>query len=119
MIKVYDYAHWCTNSSAQFEVDTEKFTPKMAQDNLDFFAWFYDRTADPVDEIMKKYAGEAILVATNGNWNTNGVIDEFSNKEGFYPLDGSHGIKLKRVEAIELDTDDFRVIKTNVKIKES
>jgi hypothetical protein len=56
MIKHYTFDYNIYDAQATFKVDTEKFTPEMAQSTLDFFTWDndYDEEEDPVDEVMKK-----------------------------------------------------------------
>ena len=103
MKKRYDFNLASYESMALFEVDLEKFTPEMAQATLDFFMWDYDKEADPVDEVMKKYAIEAMRISTINDCNELGVIDEFENKEGFAKIDGSDGITLISVTGFEFE----------------
>ncbi|GEM_PF-762633 len=87
----------------EFIVDTDKFTPVMAKEILEFFTWDYNEEADPIDEVMNKYAMSAIKIATFEGYNENGVISEFENKEGFYPLNEKTGIQLVSVSGYEFD----------------
>ena len=105
MIKTYKFNYDFHEASATFEVDTEKFTEKEANELLNFFVWEWDKNNDPVDEALKKYAFTAIRVATKGDYNTNGVKDEFDDMEGYYPVDGSFGIKLIYAEGYQFDED--------------
>jgi hypothetical protein len=109
MIKHYTFDYNIWDAQATFKVDTEKFTPEMAQSTLDFFTWDndYDEEEDPVDEVMKKYALEVIKVATFNQTNVFGVISEFKNKEGFCKLDGSMGIELMTVTRYVFDDDSL------------
>lgn len=81
----YDYA------SLEFEIDLEKFTPELAKETLEFFLWDYDREADPIDEVLKKYALRAFLIGMGKS--CKGCINRW-DEEGFAPIDGSHGIRL-------------------------
>ena len=56
MTKKYSFNYNSFDASAEFVVDLEKFTPELARSTLDFFTWRYDEDADPIDEVMKKYA---------------------------------------------------------------
>lgn len=112
MIKIYNFSYDFFEADASFKVDTAIFTSEMAQATLDFFMWDYNEAADPVDEVMKKYAMEAIRVATINEYNTDGVISEFKEKEGFASIDGSLGIELMSISGYELQED-----KLDVKIK--
>jgi hypothetical protein len=105
MIKNYTFNYNIYEAEACFKVDTEKFDVEMANATLEFFTWDYDKDADPIDEVMKKYALEAIRIATFNNYNLNGVIDEFMNNEGYASVDGSMGISLNVVSGYEFDED--------------
>lgn len=105
MKKQYTFDYNKMEAEAIFEVDTEVFTDEHALATLEFFTWDYDEEADPVDEVMKKYALEAIKVATEENYNELGVIEEFDSFEGFCKIDGSAGIKLISVTAYRFDPD--------------
>lgn len=88
----YDYA------SLEFEIDLEKFTPELAKETLNFFLWDYDHEADPIDEVLKKYALQAFFVGMG--YNCYGCISNW-NEEGFAPIDGSFGIKLVEYSSFE------------------
>lgn len=109
MIKIYDFNYDMYEAGAKFEVDTDKFSPELAKETLDFFTWDYDQEANPIDEVMKKYAMSVIRISTFENYNTYGVIEEFKKKEGFCSIDGSMGIKLIDVTPYEFDWDQLQV----------
>lgn len=114
MIRHYKFNYDLHEAEVCFKVDTSKFNTEMAQANLDFFLWDYDKEADPIDEVMKKYAMEAIRIATTKNYNRYGVQKEFENLEGFLRVDGiDSGIELKLIRAYEFDDDklDMTVVK--------
>lgn len=90
-------------AEAIFEVDESIFTENIALEGLEFFTWDWDRKGDPVVELLKKYAIEAIREATYHSYNCSGVISEFSNKEGFIKIDGSLGIKLTYINGLDMD----------------
>lgn len=94
-------------ASVTFEVDTEKFTPEMANQTLTFFSWNYDKEAEPVDEVLKKYAIQAIEFATFNRHNELGVISDFENAEGYYEVDGTFGIKLVEIAGYEFEDDNL------------
>jgi len=106
-IKHYTFNYNIYEAEACFKVDTEKFTEEMAKATLNFFTWDYDKEADPIDEVMKKYALEAIRVATFNDYNLHGVKDEFMSKEGFCKVDGSMGIELNKVQGYEFDVEEL------------
>jgi len=109
MDKTYTIIYNGCEGKAVFTVDTEKFTAEIAKQTLEFFTWDYDSDADPIAEVMKKYGMAAIKEATFGNWNTQGVISQFDNKEGFYPIDGTCGVKLINVEGYEFYDEDIEL----------
>lgn len=92
-------------AEACFKVDTDKFTNEHAQATLDFFTWNYDKEADPIDEVMKKYAMEAIKIATFNDYNLLGVKRAFNDNEGFCKVDGSCGIELNIIHRYEFNED--------------
>lgn len=113
MKKKYKFDYDFSKAIAEFEVDTEVFTPDHAKATLEFFIWDYDLEADPIDEVMKKYAIEAIKMATYNNHNTKGVIYDFEEKEGFATINGALGILLTDVEGFEFKEDELTVKITN------
>lgn len=87
MIKIYSFEYNSYEASCAFRVDTDKFTVEHAMATLDFFDWRYDKDADPIDEVMKKYAITAIRIAAFNNYNVSGVIKEFKDYEGYGSVD--------------------------------
>ena len=101
----FDYRQW--EATADFKVDTAIFTNEHANATLEFFDWEYDKDNDPIEEVMKKYAREAIKIASFSNMTVSGVIEEFKELEGFAPIDGSLGITLILIDGIDFDEDDL------------
>jgi len=110
-IKKYNYDYDFCEASAHIEIDTEKFTKENALATLNFFDWDWDEEEDPIFEVVKKYALEAIRQATFNNYNTQGVIGIFKNLEGFASVDGKFGIKLIYVSAYEFQEDKLTLLK--------
>ena len=107
MIKKYTFDYNTYEASASFIVDTDKFTNEHAKETLEFFSWDYNKDEDPIDEVMKKYAIEAIKIATFNGYNLFGVKSEFNNLEGFCKVDGTSGIELVEVSEYEFDDDSL------------
>jgi hypothetical protein len=104
MIRHYTFDYDVLEAEACFKVDTEKFTNEHANTTLEFFIWDYDKEADPIDEVMKKYAIEAIRIATFNGYNEIGVIEEFNDTEGYCKVDGSSGITLNSISEYTFDS---------------
>lgn len=49
--------------TVEFELDRVLFTPEHTRDGLEFFTWDYDTEADPIVELLRKYAMEALRVS--------------------------------------------------------
>lgn len=109
MIKRYNFNYNSYDADVSFIVDTEIFTNEHAQATLDFFLWDYDSDADPIDEVMKKYAIEAIKIATYYVCGVYGVKEQFKELEGYCLVDGSSGIELVDISGYEFEEDDLVV----------
>lgn len=115
MKKIYRFDYGTYDAAASFKVDMDVFTKEHALATLEFFAWNYDIFADPIDEVMRKYAMKAITIATFEGYNTFGVIDEFNSLEGFCPIDGSKGIELISVDGYDFDDELLQMDITDAK----
>lgn len=104
-IKTFKFNYDYHEAEAVFKVDTDVFTNEHAKETLEFFIWDYDENNDPITEVLKKYAMEAIIVATKYSFNVRGVISDFKDKEGFANVDGSLGLTLVSVDGYEFDDD--------------
>lgn len=107
----YTFNYNSHEAEASFKVDTEKFTPEMANATLEFFTWNYDKDENPIDEVLKKYALKAIEFATYNNHNVFGVKCDFITAEGFCLVDGTQGIELITVEGYEFYEGSFEITK--------
>jgi hypothetical protein len=108
MKRTYLFDYDCGEASATFVVDTEKFTPEMAKETLDFYYWDYDKEADPVTEVLRKYALQAIVFATSTERGLNGVLDEWKHLEAFHPID-TDIVKLIEVSGYEFDEEKLEM----------
>lgn len=104
-IKTFKFNYDYHEAEAVFKVDIDVFTNEHAKETLEFFTWDYDENNDPITEVLKKYAMEAIIVATKYSFNVRGVISHFKDKEGFANVDGSLGLTLVSVDGYEFDDD--------------
>lgn len=111
MKKTYNFEYDFGEAFVSFEVDLKIFTPDIALATLNFFTWdnAWDESKDLIDEVLKKYAIEAIKVSTCDDFNHIGVISVFESYEGFCRLDGSTGIRLISVLGLTFDDDKIRI----------
>lgn len=112
MIRNYKFDYSAGEAIVSFKVDTEVFTEEVAKETLEFFSWDYDEDGDLIDEAVKKYAMEAIRIATVNNYNEIGVKGEFENHEGYCRVDGSLGIELIYISEYEFNDSylDMKVV---------
>lgn len=108
--RIYKFNYDFSWAVLAFEVDLEKFTEVHARETLEFFSWNYDRTADPIDEVLKKYALEVLRVG--GDSSEAGIIHSW-NQEGFGPINGDIGITLINYEGITYFDDDLEMEVSN------
>lgn len=109
----YTFNYNIYEAEACFKVDTEIFDKEMALATLNFFSWDWDKEADEIDEVLKKYAIKAIEYATFNNHNVFGVKRDFAEGEGFASVDGTKGIELMNVTGYEFDEDYFDITKVS------
>lgn len=105
MKKRYKFSYHDSDAFACFNVDTDIFTEAMANATLDYYSWHYDHGNNPIDEVLRKYAIEAIKMITRYGYTLQGVIRDFEDKEGFARIDGSMGITLTVIRGYEFDED--------------
>lgn len=59
---------------------------------------------------LKQLCSEVIILSASKNLSVSGIIDEINDKEGWYPIDGSCGIKLLSVIRANLgNQDDYEI----------
>lgn len=105
--KTYKFTYGFAQAELAFEVDTEKFTPELANETLDFFSWDYDEEADPVDEVLKKYALEVLRVGSPRQ-SAKGIVRMW-DQEGFATIDGEMGITLIDYDGFEFLENDLEM----------
>ena len=105
MIHKYKFNYDFYEAEAYIKVDTEKFKEDDAKLLLEFFSWDYNKEANPIDELMKKYALTAIKIATANNFNLFGIKNWFEEQEGFISVDGSQGVEITMVYPYEFDDE--------------
>lgn len=68
-IRTYKFNYDNYEATVTFKVDTDVFTNEHANATLEFFLWDYDEDEEPITEVLRKYAMEAIKVATRYSFN--------------------------------------------------
>lgn len=117
MLQKYRFDYLEYEAGAGFLVDLMIFKPKDAKALLEFFDWQYDEEADPIDEILKKYAMKAIKIATAHGYNIAEVKEWFAEQEGMLKVDGSHGVELDFLSPYEFMEDYIHMTKKHIKDK--
>lgn len=107
--KQYDFNYDFFKAQVRLEVDLETFTVEMANETLTFFHWDYDEEADPIDEVMKKYAMAIIRHTVEKNFHSVSSIKSDFSEEGFGPVDGTIGITLISFDGFELNENDLEM----------
>jgi len=97
----YSFFYNQTSGKASFEVDTTIFTEEKAKDSLAVMGSFYSKDSDPIVEVLKKYAMQAIKIATKDDMSTNQIAQELSMYPGFFNINGNSGITLTNVEGVK------------------
>lgn len=113
MVLKYDFTY-NNDATASFEVNTNIFTEKDAKLLLEFVDWDYDKDENPIDELMTKYAIEAIKYASLNNSNLYRVINIFADTEYLCPVDGSVGVKLLKVNGYDFNNIELECDKTTL-----
>ncbi len=90
-------------------------TTQAIKEMVEFWSGYLERLSlnkgDYLHTFLKSLAHEVFLIQLEGNWNTEGVIDQFENREGWFNMDGSCGINIIDVEGVELSRQgDYDII---------
>jgi hypothetical protein len=101
--KIYSFNYDFHKAELKFEVDLDVFTSEMAYETLTFFSWDYDHEADPIDEVMKKYAIAVLWHDLYMGYSSLENLRSTFDSEGFGGIDGSIGITLLDFEPFQFD----------------
>lgn len=107
MIKQYSWEEDNFGMQVTLAVDTDIFTKEMAMEHINFFLNNFDNSHETaIDYAIRSHAKACLYSAIQGDYNAFGVMDDMSNQEGYFPVDGSKGIVLVSVGKFELDLED-------------
>jgi hypothetical protein len=107
--KIYKFNYDYYSAMCKIEVDLDVFTAEMAKSTLEFYSWDYDEEADPIDEVMKKYAMAIIKEATRRGLDDADFVKVYFDEEGFGKVDGSIGVLLTEIESYDFDIDNLEM----------
>lgn len=110
--KTFKLSHSETYWDAKVEIDTANpATDKAIKDMVQFWSeWEIRLDANKGDYTMtflKMLGRKLVYMQLDKDLNLKGVISEMSTEEGWYPLDGSFGIKLISCSSAEVSDDDL------------
>jgi len=106
-IRRYQFNYDFYKAYVEFDVNTDIFTEQSAKEVLDFWTWTYDKENDLIDECIKKYAFECIILSGENNFTLLGIKDAFENKEGWTKIDGSMGIEILTNDCFEFEENNM------------
>lgn len=116
-IKTYDIDYdW--KCGVVIEVDHDIVTDQVLHEINDFWSdneyRLMQNNGNILHTVLKLIAREAFHIAESNNYNTYGVVLEFSwdegrGVEGYPPMDGTHGFKITYVETDLFDYSDMTV----------
>ncbi|HVW97530.1 MAG TPA: DUF2528 family protein [Mucilaginibacter sp.] len=113
--KTYTVIYLPTIWECRVEIDHEEKTLEAIRLMVEFWTGYEYRLSanngDYVKTFLQQLAREINYIQAEHNYNLKGVTDEFKNREGWCPMDGSYGIVI-------LDTDDFEFEHDDYEIKE-
>lgn len=122
-IKRYQILHMPTQGEITVDIDHDFTVPyggkvcnmeEILKENLLFWASGEERIDNYDDNVTEAYlqllCSTCMCELVENNWNVQGLIDSFKDKEGWTPVDGSFGIKIIYCEAPEMDYhDDYEI----------
>jgi hypothetical protein len=69
-----------------------------------------ENTGDITKTFLQQLAAEIQQIQVENNYTLEGVIEEFTNHEGWWPMDGSAGIKILDVDDFEFSFSEYEVL---------
>lgn len=106
--------NWHNEMSCVIEIDfNQDCVMDKIQEMVEFWSGWENRLSfndgDYVKTFLKLTASTVQWISISDNYNTWGVRFSFTDREGWYPMDGSHGINILTNSRFEWDDDDFEV----------
>jgi hypothetical protein len=99
------------------EVDHDILTDEKLAEINNFWSgaeYRISKQGSVLNAVLVMLAQHALLLQVSNDWNTRGVVSEFSweegnGQEGWPPMDGSEGIKITHSEISLFDSDDISI----------
>jgi hypothetical protein len=114
MTKTYTVNHGPTWWECQIEVSDDPETVSKIQEAVEFWEGCEFRLLENNKDYLKTYlqqlARQIIYLMTEHDYSLEGIIDELSKKEGWYIVDGNHGIKILAADDFDFNHSDFEVM---------
>lgn len=127
MKKTYTVAYGPTWWEIQVSIDEEFISPwidpgtdkpmtglEVVKSLVEFWSGWEQRLAsnkgDYIKTFLQQLASEVISLVAANNWTLDGVLDEFSDKDGYCPMDGSCGIEILHTDEFSFEDDEFQVL---------
>lgn len=64
---------------------------------------------DITKTFLQQLAREIYYIIVQHKFNLLGVVEEFQNREGWWPMDGTHGIRITYIDDVYIDHADFKM----------
>ncbi len=103
-----DWDYELHNKSAYKDVED------MVKQMVEFWAGWREKLKENkgnyTENFLKNFCEQCLLYSAYDNYNVVGIIDEFNDKEGWCPMDGSWGITLLDISPPDFGSqDDYTV----------
>ncbi|RVU01108.1 DUF2528 family protein [Mucilaginibacter limnophilus] len=72
--------------------------------------WLKENDGDITKTFLQQLAAEIQQIQCENNYTLEGVIEEFVNREGWWPMDGSCGVQILEVEDFEFLMNEYEVM---------
>jgi hypothetical protein len=100
-----------TSLSRQGELVTTK---DLIKEMVEFWCGWEEELenndGDYTKTFLQKLARKCLYIIVSNGYNLYGVVSEFTNIEGWYNMDGRYGIWIKKVDSVELESNEFKVL---------
>ena len=95
----------CTRGEGQ--ITTMELIKEMVEFWYEWPSRLEDQEGDYIRTFALQLGKECFVIAYSNNYNIKGVTDEFADKEGYVPMNGSHGIWIKECDSAEIGDQFF------------